>query len=1007
MIATDLDRSTTSFTPKELKQRLTRMLKIIFERAYGDITAVLAVEAEAEDHIEGLFRDGKKLIEFLIKGDKITYKIATRSDRLDSWVADHIRTEHPNLPRKTGSAEYLVAYLDGRTRTDSAARKQPAKCVDGLSCGLSCIDPNETCNLKPSAIASPKELRAVRQTAKNLSLAMGSKVGGRSKKPVVDPEFEGKTIRELQRIASERNVYRSHHMSSEELQRVLTELKRDPDQQERLRKTLEKQRLTKKAYKGATGDFGKIWEQLERVTKAANTSPQAAAIFAATLLAGVAVGQYTKMRDNYKTELAESAQMAMQRAKEIPIENTDKPNIMFAVGGFSSIGSSGQAIKDQLAPKDKSPGEQWFQLQNFIIPFNHREFDIPAPEASKHNEDGSYNPFYLGHVAVNTFGSYMQNLFKGRNEAAVDLASEMYAYGARYKDSALNVLGHGAGGNVVREAAEILQRMKPNDDGINGSEIVKRLNIVNLGTPFFGFTDDKFWNNVNNKTITSSQDPFSFLPKKLPQWISTVPGHEIGDYLNNNEVRERLLETYNYFDSSLRGLAGRAAQDKKTRSAIGEVLSAVAPAPFAAIYNQLGRIKDAAQKNPEAAALLGVALTAQTSKVAYNYMSDRYRNNLGEAAKDAGREADAIQGTVPNVKKPNVMFVVGGTDAPSAEISQKLIKASNAAGNDPGWIDGKNQIVNFDPEGREDTPKDLPLGDVGKTAYTVVKGFGGMVSSTLQAGKNNDAIRLAAQMYAYGDKEMSSGGTRAYAPINVVGYDTGGLVAREAIDILRRMKPNGSLVAQRVQLATLGTPGFGLASQDMKEINLMGDSDAVSGLPFFQRGEGKTVSAAGVNGHSIDDYLASTDVMQSMTKAFQGNARTRRVTKKGSTRKPSKNKSAAPAQAASTSPKQPNISVPPRNPGDSHDPRNIANWNSLSNSRQGELLLKYKEHLDRKAARQKKASQMAQAYQQSQAPAPAPTPTPAPTPPAQPPAPQKTRPKKKNASSQQKPPGKP
>jgi hypothetical protein len=89
--------------------------------------------------------------------------------------------------------------------------------------------------------------------------------------------------------------------------------------------------------------------------------------------------------------------------------------------------------------------------------------------------------------------------------------------------------------------------MKPKGrQGLDGRKMLDRMNIVRLGTPSFGLANDSFWGRVNHRTITSSQDPFLRSTQKAQQWISTVKGHEIDDYLKDGEVRDRLREAFGY-----------------------------------------------------------------------------------------------------------------------------------------------------------------------------------------------------------------------------------------------------------------------------------------------------------------------------------------------------------------------------------------------------------------------------------------------------------------------------
>jgi hypothetical protein len=543
---------------------------------------------------------------------------------------------------------------------------------------------------------------------------------------------------------------------------------------------------------------------------------------------------------------------------------------MFTVGGFGGIGSTGQRMKDLLGAGDGSAGDKWFSKANEIIPFNHKEFDIPTPSVSKLNSDGKYNPAYLGYVAKQGFGKFLENFKRGRSEAAVDLAASLYAHASKYPKAAINVLGHGVGGNVVREATEILNRMRsPDGKSPAGPSILQRMNIVNLGTPFFGFTNDKFWNNIRNRTITSNQDPFSILPKKAAQWISSVTGHEVDDYLKTNEVRERLREAFGYYSTSLVGGAREEKQRKETFGAIEEALNTAGFGPAAKLWGALGRVVDLSKENPAAASIIGGSILLGTSKLTYSHMQSQYQKNLGTGAKEA--QQIAANYNTPNIQKPSAMFVVGGSGAPSASLIEQL---QQGADSDPNrkWLLQKNALVGVDPAGLPQMNKgSLSAGgpaSLGALAQTV---YGSTLGRVLKTGKNNDAIALAAQLHAYGTKDHKPPGKTPARKlnINVLAGSNGGQVAREAVDILKRME-GGADVAKRVQLVTLGTPHFGLASDQMREVNLMGDGDPFEKLPF-QRGGGMTQRVNGVGSHDPASYLGNKGVVGKIADAFKGN----------------------------------------------------------------------------------------------------------------------------------------
>ncbi|MDJ0703516.1 MAG: hypothetical protein QNJ46_09570 [Leptolyngbyaceae cyanobacterium MO_188.B28] len=852
----------TSSPPRTLssnKQAIALLTKIL-RRAYGQIDEFIVLGNPAPGQFEGVFRDGQKLLklEVDLEKDEFNYQQLQR-DRRDSVLADYLAAQHPELnPAEAEQPEYILSYLS--TRLDAKRRK--ARCEKGVECGKICISPNKTCKLKAGSVMTGGERKAL--------MAASPQSGEKS-----DP-YSGKSIRELQQIARDRQVYRANHQSKVELINTLNQLDQDPEKENRLRKTLEKRQATKRTAQRVTGDYGKAWRQIESISRIFGHRPEQAAILAAAALGGFGVRQFNQVRGRYKSGLQDSAKTAFQRAANIPTDLTDKPNILFAVGGFSSTGSLGARMRKSLeTPADKTPGEEWFGQENHIVAFNHPEFDIPASPVSKKKSDGSYNPQYLAHVATNSFGKYLQNLKRGRNDAAVDLATQMYAYGARYRQNKLNVLAHGAGGNVAREAVEILKRIKDPDGNFpSGDSMLRRMNIVNLGSASFGFTNDAFWKRINFQTLTSGEDPFSILPKAVARWIPSVPGHEIQDYLGDSEVRDRLRESFSYYSSSLRGQVQAQSEQRETTKKVSKRFPSFLGASAGKAWEGLLKARDIAATDPIAASVKGGATLLGMSEADYADSRKRYQANFAESAKEAYEIAQNT--AVKNVRNTAVTLAIGGTGATGARVAEKLQQ-------DP-FFGRKNRVEAFELSGIEpNLPEGVNPDTTQGAMYATFGGFGRSLRRNLSLGKNEDAIRLAAQIYAYGDKEMKQGTVQARIPINVVGYDVGGQVAREALQILKLMGPSsrqgrplGSLMSNRVRIATLGTPRFGVTQNISQEAqSFMTETDPLSQLPF-QDGGGIPVEVSGGKGHSLESYLDNETARLRLANFFKSDLTNRR-----------------------------------------------------------------------------------------------------------------------------------
>lgn len=960
-----------------LKRQVAALLTAILDRVYGGNVHIVDLSA-GTNLLEGLFRDGQKLVsfEFNTKTEALNYKFV--SDRLDSADIEAFEDFKP------------LTFRQDDYRSD---RKSPPKCVRGLSCGLTCIEASDICNLQLNDFASPQEIRQIKGAALMLGNAIDTS-------PIKN-EYSDKTIRELQRMAQEKDVYRANHLSKSELQRTLRTLDQDPDSQEKLRRTLEKRRVAQRegfqALKGrgkGVSDPVKVWKQLTKISNLFGTNPQTAAILSVALLAGVTAAQYNRLRDDYKSGLPESAQMALQRAKSIPVEETRKPNIMFAVGGFSGIGSSGKNIQSEMAAKDNSGAESWFSKANHIIPFTHKEFDIATPSASPRNADGSYNSAYLGQVATGGLGKYVQNLKRGRNDAAVDLAAQMYAYGNRYPKSPLNVLAHGAGGNVVDEASEILSRMKsPESKMISGASMLDRLNVVRLGSPSFGFANDKFWKRTNHRTITSSQDPFSSLPKKAAQWISTVRGGDVRDYLGNNDVRDRIRDTFGFNDSSLVNRRQQEERSKQRGAAFSSLLKSTLGGPAAATWQSFNKVIEFAQDDPIAAATLAIPTLIGAQKVSMQLIRRQHASQLEDAVPKAQELAASM--TVPKTGRGSYLVTVGGTGVTNQQMSDQIRAAANANAGE-----GKRSFLDESCEhivpGEFESHGSLPDGvDETNPMYfpaVVTEGFKKVLSQTLKQGNNNDSVRLAAQLHALGLE--TSRGKKA---INLVAYDTGGITARDAMEILKKMKSkdgmeSGESIAKRIQFTTLGTPDFGIiksgpeskkSEYGFAERQIMGRDDPMRSFPL-QADQGKRESINGVAGHNLNEYLSHPDVIGAIeSSAVEAKSKIKPRKSNAATTKVAANPAqvtTAPATPANAQPVKPLKFVPEApNPEDTRDPRNKP---GLSGDALALELVRYNNYLKNQADKERrKTADLASARETlNRSPSPSPDDSPSPSP---------------------------
>ena len=515
---------TRDLTPE--KQTFLHNLKILLSRVYTDgIDQFVRVEVNEGNNMTGVFSDENKFVEFNfdIEKDNVTYKLLKQ---LNSYFKQ-----------------------DSKVKISTTRNNKP-RCKEGLACGAACVAKNKSCKVKLSKLVSKTELGYLKQAAKKFTQAAEEK----TKKP---DGLDTLTIRELKKAASDVGVYRYSDMTKAQLISSIRFIQENPGaQEERVRKTLEKQAAARDVLQGTeAAKLMKQWEKLQKIIKISGLDPNLGVAAIGAFITGVGVQSYNKIRDDYKDGLTDSAEAAMGRAEKMPTDYVRKRNMTFAVGGFSGDGNDGQRIKEEMDNIASQPmathADKWFRDSNHVIAFQNKNFDIEEPTQSERNPDGSYNPAYFAEMTFKGFGAMIGNYQNKRNEDAVELAATIYAYANKrggsngntkvHDDIPINVLAHGAGGMTAREAMEIISRMP------NGKEVLKKVNLVALGTPDFGFTDKGMFRDM---TISSAQDPLNMLPKRNAKQVNNVPGHSIQDYMRTPEVQEQLKRQFGYYTSS-------------------------------------------------------------------------------------------------------------------------------------------------------------------------------------------------------------------------------------------------------------------------------------------------------------------------------------------------------------------------------------------------------------------------------------------------------------------------
>lgn len=523
----------TGIKRSEAQKAAGQVIRRLLSRVYGDVDRIVTLEVSPSRNLSTVFWSDQQLVAMTINNGRVQYRLVGLTD------PDRALIERDP---KVDSAE----------RSDRSFNRKPNRCVVGLSCGMTCISDIKTCQLSLKSVASQSEQKVLSQAMSVLRSSSKEK-----------SKYEGRSLRDLQKEARERGVYRANHQRKDELIQTLEALDKDPQSQERLRKTLEKRKSAQKEVDKRLGTPWKVWKEFQRLSRVAGANPQASMLLMTSLLGGFAAGQYQRVKKSYQSRFDQSAETAFQRAEGIKPETVRRGQIMFAVGGYASTGSTADALKRGLEIYGGDQPEA-FIGKNHIVSVEHTDFDIEFDGRPKKDSQGNYHPTYLGRILKNGAGKFVRNAVRGQNDAAIDLAAQLYAYGRDYPGKPINVLAHDVGGNITREAVEILARMNPGE-GLNGQELLGRIKVVALGTNYWGLTDSKkAWgigkNNARYQTITGVGDPFSRLPMRNAEYVTGLSGREIEDFLSNPYARRRINEAFG-------GTAPSRTQERDVRQA--------------------------------------------------------------------------------------------------------------------------------------------------------------------------------------------------------------------------------------------------------------------------------------------------------------------------------------------------------------------------------------------------------------------------------------------------------
>ena len=524
--------------PFAARKVIARLLTRIISRAYGSIDQILDINIANDGLITCLFRDDdktRKLIRLEL-GDRIEYKQVQdgRTDAVD-----------------TDGSQYLAAYANSiGQRTDKISK--PKNCTVGTSCKGSCIAKGDVCRVDLPEALNRQEISDLNDAVIKSQSSQLPPIS----RPSDDP-YEGLNIRELKEKAREKGILRYSYMTQDQLKGALKIANENPDYQENIRKTLQRQKdesSLKKARSTAIGRaigvvspiLGRQYNLVASIGRKYENNPVEARILGIAALLGISVVTSKILDKNYKRNLVESAadaeKLADDRKNKTP--EIKKPSITFVVGNYSEGSGAFAKMLKSKSSSASSKNLDWLKSNTGLVVVKRQGEGTPPPSD------------LLGRTGYNIAEGYKATLGKmfqgGRNPESVSLAADLFNYGSKTTSQndfkilpALNVVAAEDGGYVAREAVEILSRMQRSQGGKNvrGVDIAKRINLVTLGTPYFGVSDRQ----IKETNLMGDQDPWNITPFKkggaMTSTVQGVSGHNYRDYLKSGQANDALFSS--------------------------------------------------------------------------------------------------------------------------------------------------------------------------------------------------------------------------------------------------------------------------------------------------------------------------------------------------------------------------------------------------------------------------------------------------------------------------------
>lgn len=420
---------------------------------------------------------------------------------------------------KTGSFEYVEAnipkrradaYMMGWTIDGGFLRyqREDAKCTIGKSCGGTCIERGRKCRIQLST-AARTQLKATAASLQELKSGGAKFPGGAIMKAAIVGAVGVGAGLAMAMATQKKGIAPSQAMPS-------TVLNPSP--------------LPASTIPGIQDTESR--KQLKKFPPALRR-----AIIAGAITVGVPVGTYIIAREKYRAGFEESAQRATIIGEKFYKTKWLREPVLY---NESDADFEDSLPHRNIQERGLTPAKQI----TFIVGGNDGgDNDLSGEEEAFRGDDGLFDDHRtVAHTTDAAYderssvmdrgliGKFKHDYMNGRNESAVDLSAQIYAFHKHSPDLPINIIGVSGGGIVTHEAAEICKRM--------GIEV----KVINLGSPWFGMTQ-KVGPSITLNSINDEVTHNPRLPVRDAVNVNSVKHHD--GYWENEQARKVMADFIN------------------------------------------------------------------------------------------------------------------------------------------------------------------------------------------------------------------------------------------------------------------------------------------------------------------------------------------------------------------------------------------------------------------------------------------------------------------------------